>query len=55
MAVAISAADRSLDLVISLSVWQARFSGYLTTRLAFEPTYSETRQLIFEHGITIMR
>jgi hypothetical protein len=55
MTAAISAADRSLDLVISLSSWQTRYSGYLITGLAFEPRYSGTRQLIFECGITVTR
>jgi len=55
MAAAISAADRSLDLVISLSSWQTRYSGYLITGLAFELRYSGTRQLIFECGITVTR
>jgi hypothetical protein len=45
MAAAISAADRSLDLVISLSMGQTRYSGCLITKLAFEPRYSGTRQL----------
>jgi hypothetical protein len=49
MAAAISAADRSLDLVISFSIWQAHYSGCLITRRAFEPRYSGTRQPIFEH------
>jgi hypothetical protein len=55
MAAAISAADRSLDLVISFSRWHTRYSGYLMTRRAFEPRYSGPRQLIFECGITITR
>lgn len=55
MTAAISVADRSLDLVISLSSWQTRYSGYLITGLAFEPRYSGTRQLIFECGITVTR
>ena len=54
MAAAISAADRSLDLVISLSSWQTRYSGYLITRLAFEPRYSGTRQL-FSNAETVTR
>ena len=55
MTAAIRAADRSFDLVISLSSWQTRYSGYLITGLAFEPPYSGTRQLIFECGITVTR
>ena len=42
MAAAMSAADRSVDLVISFSIWQTHYSGYLITRLAFEPRYSQT-------------
>ena len=55
MTAAIGAAHRSLDLVISLSSWQTRYSSYLITRLAFELRYSGTRQLIFECGITVTR
>jgi hypothetical protein len=55
MAAAISAADKSSDLVISLSRWQSLYSGYLITRLALEPRYSATRLPIFECGITVTR
>lgn len=55
MAAAISAAGRSLDLIISFSRRQIRYAGYLITRLAFEPGYSGPRQLIIECGITITR
>ena len=53
MAAATSAADRSLDLVISFSIWQTHYCC-LISRRAFEPRYSGTVSHfeIREHKVT---